>query len=43
MNNLSEICRNIWLLNGIMAGGLMVVIQLIAMIGVLAKMFEKKK
>ena len=37
-----EVMKNIWIMNGILAGGLTVLIQLIGIIGVIAKMFEKK-
>lgn len=39
---LIEILRDIWMVNGILAGGLMVLIQLIGIAGVMIKMFEKK-
>lgn len=37
-----EIFRNIWLVNGIMFGCFTVLIQLMCLVAVIAKMFEKK-
>lgn len=37
-----ELFRDIWILNGILAGVLMVFIQLIGITAVVAKAFEKK-
>lgn len=37
-----EIMKNIWIMNGILAGALTVLIQLVGIVGVIAKMFEKK-
>lgn len=40
--NLFEIFRNIWLVNGVMAGVFTMFIQLIGIVGAVAKMLEKK-
>lgn len=37
-----EIMKNVWIVNGILAGALTVLIQMIGIFGVVAKMFEKK-
>ena len=37
-----EIFRNIWIVNGIIAGCFAILIQLVGIVGAIAKMFEKK-
>lgn len=39
---MAELFRNIWLVNGILAGLVTVLIQVIGIMGIVSKAFEKK-
>lgn len=39
---MSELFRNIWMANGILAGFTVLLIQVIGIVGVVSKAFEKK-
>ena len=39
---LTNVLRDIWMVNGILAGGLMMIVQMIGIAGVIIKMCEKK-